>query len=301
MILSIHNPLHKGYLPLNKISISKINLLGNYKHLSNKSKNIKILPVLKSNAYGHGIVEIAKILDEQNPAMFCVDSLYEAYELKKAKIKTPILIMGYINPQNLKVKKLPFSYAAYDLNLLETINKYQKGAQVHIKVDTGMHRLGVPIDELDFFLREAKKFENIKIVGLMSHFASADNPSDSQNNEQIENFKKAKQIFKDQGIELKWFHLANSDGLLNLQNDVENVTNAARVGLALYGIHQDEKDLKPVLELTSQIVQIKNLKKGEKVGYSGTFQADRNVKIGLLPIGYNDGVDRRLSNLGYAK
>src|SRR3990170_2390654 len=96
------------------------------------------LSYLKNNAYGHGILEIAKILDSQKAPFFCVDSLYEAYQLLKIKIKTPILIMGYTNPENLKVKRLPFSFAIYDLETLKVLDKYQPGAKIHIKVDTGM-------------------------------------------------------------------------------------------------------------------------------------------------------------------
>lgn len=285
------------YFPLNEIKISKKNLVSNYKYLCSLGRQIKIAPVLKSNAYGHGIVEVAKILDKVNAPMFCVDSLYEAYELLKAKIKTPILIMGYINPENLKVKRLPFSYAVYDLKLLEAIDKYQIGAEVHIKVDTGMHRLGVPTDQLKDFTKEVLKFKNIKIVGLLSHFASADDPRDTLNKVQIENFKKAHRIVKSLGINLRWNHLANSDGLINLGSKLSEITNIARTGLALYGISSD-KNLKPVLELTSQVVQIKELKQGDRVGYSGAYKASKNMLLGILPIGYNDGIDRRLSRIG---
>lgn len=288
----------KTYFPLNLIKISKSNLIANYKYLSSINRKIQVAPVLKSNAYGHGIVQVAKVLDGQNPPMFCVDSLYEAYQLLKAKTKTPVFIMGYINPENLKVKKLPFSYAVYDLELLGAIDKYQKDAEVHIKVDTGMHRLGVPMNQLEDFLQKAKQFKNIKIVGLMSHFASADDPKDPQNKIQIENFKKAFQTAQSQGISLKWRHLANSDGLLNLNSKLANITNLARIGLATYGI-ADNKNLKPALELTSQIVQIKKLKAKDRVGYSGTYEAKGDMLLGVLPIGYNDGVDRRLSNIGF--
>lgn len=257
------NFFSKTYYPLNKITISKRNLRHNYQYLSKLSKNIKVAPVLKSNAYGHGIENIARVLDDVNAPMFCVDSLYEAYQLLKVKVKTPIFIMGYVNPKNLKIKKLPFSYAVYDLDLLEEIDKYQKGAEIHIKIDTGMHRLGVPIDELEKFLEMAKRFKNIKIVSLMSHFASADDPNDVQNKVQIENFKKAIKIIESHGINLKWKHLANSDGLINLHPKLQNTTNLARIGLAIYGIGND-KNLRPCLELASQIVQIKKLKSGKK-------------------------------------
>lgn len=291
-----------SYQPLNLIEISKENLLQNYKYLSSLQKGVKIAPVLKSNAYGHGLVQVAKILDSsaspQNDRridipFFCVDSLYEAYELYKAKIKTPILIMGYIQPENLRVKKLAFSYAVSTLDLAEAISKYQPQAGVHIFVDTGMHREGIPLNELTDFLKTLPK--NLKIVGLMSHLASADDSKDSLNKTQIRNFQKALNIVKKHGFHPKWIHLQNSDGL-NLHPKVVNI-NLARTGLALFGISKDP-NLKQVLTFKSKIIQIKNLEKGDRVGYSGTFRAKRHMVLGVLPLGYFDGVDRRLSNVG---
>src|SRR3989344_2492346 len=295
------NLFSRTYYPLNRIIISKEAVVSNYRHLMSKNKNIQVAPVLKSNAYGHGIVHIAKILDDQNAPMFCVDSLYEAYELLKANVKTHILIMGYINTENLKVKKLPFSYAVYDLKTLQALNDHQKGAQVHIKVDTGMHRLGVPMDELEDFIKKAKSCTNVQIVGLMSHLASADDMVSTQNLMQIENFKKAKKIAESLGLKLKWKHLVASDGLINLASRLSRDTNMARVGLAIYGISSNDDSLKPALTLTSQIVQVKKIQKGATVGYSATFKASKDTTIGILPIGYNDGVDRRLSNIGVVK
>ena len=301
MIEKIKGAFGKTYKPLNLITLSKTNLTKNYSYLSKISSSIKVAPVLKSNAYGHGIAKVAKILDKNNLPMFCVDSLYEAYELQKANIKTPILIMGYLNPENLKVKRLPFSYCVYDLTLLKAINEYQPGAQVHIKVDTGMHRLGVQIDQLEEFLKKASNYKNVKIVGLMSHLASADEPQHPQNKIQIENFQKAKKIISKYSSDLKWFHLAASDGLINFHQTLSKFTNLSRVGLALYGVNPKDANLKPVLELKSHIAQVKNIQKGEYIGYSGTFKANKKMTLGILPIGYNDGVDRRLSNAGEVK
>ena len=156
MIQSLRKILGREYYPINRIAISKNDLISNYKYLSHLNKNIKVAPVLKSNAYGHGINTVAKILDELNPPFFCVDSLFEAYELFKEKIKSDILIMGYVRPENLRIKALPFSYAIYDLGLAEAINEYQPGAKIHIKVDTGMNRLGVQIKDLRNFAKKYK-------------------------------------------------------------------------------------------------------------------------------------------------
>lgn len=299
------------YYPLNLIEISQQNLIRNYKYLSSLNKKTKIAPVLKSNAYGHGLNLVAKILDSglrQNDKgsgipFFCVDSLYEAYELLKAHVKTPILIMGYIQPENLKVKKLPFSYAVSTLDVAQAISKYQPHAGVHLFVDTGMNREGVPFDELPEFLESLP--EHLNIEALMSHLASSDDLKDPLNKTQIKNFQKALEICHKNGVYPKWVHLQNSDGLLytsdvstRLGTIPHRVWNVSRVGLALYGIFQDPH-LKPVLTFKSKIIQVKKLQKGDRVGYSGTFTAKKPLTLGVLPLGYYDGVDRRLSNKGF--
>lgn len=291
------------YHPLNLINVSKKALIKNYKTLSGIAPKIKIAPVLKSNAYGHGFVGVAKTLDKLNPPFFCVDSLYEAYELYKAKIKTPILIMGYVDPENLKIKTLPFMYAVSDIGLLEAIEKYQPNAQVHIKIDTGMSRMGVTLEELENLLSKAVKLKHIKIEGVMSHLAETDNDS-ALTNLQLKNFQKALSIFDSFGIEPTWRHIASSGGLLNVSSEkIEALSNVARTGLAIYGIDPDGKykNLKPALSLQSKIVQIKTIRKGERVGYGGTYKVKKDIKLGILPIGYNDGVDRRLSNAGFVQ
>lgn len=285
----------KEYRTLNTIEISRNNLLRNLRYLSSINRRVKIAPVLKSNAYGHGIVEVAKVLDQVNAPFFCVDSLYEAYELLKANIKTPILIIGYTNPENFKVKKLPFSFAVFDLEMAKVLNKYQGGCGIHIFVDTGMNREGMPLNKLSHFLKEIKKIPNIKVEGLMSHLASADDTKDPLNKIQIKNFQKALEICKRSRIHPRWVHLANSDGLLYTSDVSSKSNNIARVGLALYGI-SNNPNLKPVLTLKSKLIQIKKLNKGNRVGYGGTFTAKGSMVLGVLPIGYYDGVDRRLSN-----
>src|SRR3990167_7331751 len=169
--------LGKKFTPLNLITISRQRLIDNYHNLSAINPAIKIAPVLKSNAYGHGIKLVGEILDKVGAPFLCVDSLYEAFQLKsKAKVKTPLLIMGYIHPKSLSVKKLPFSFAVYDLDHARALNEYQIGAKVHVFVDTGMHREGVSMEKLKDFLKELKGLKNIKVEGLMSHLAEPAKP-----------------------------------------------------------------------------------------------------------------------------
>jgi len=201
--------LGRTYYPLNKIELNKKRLLKNYDYLKSLDNNLQIAPVVKGNAYGHGIEEVSKILDSQKPPFFCVDSLFEAYQLKKAKIKSPILIMGFVDGRNLKARKLPFSFAVFDLDFAKALNKYQPGAKVHIKVDTGMNRIGVSLKSLAKFLYQIKKLKNLEVEGLMSHLSSP-RSSESYTNYQIDNYKKAIRIFEDSGFFPKWKHLAAS-------------------------------------------------------------------------------------------
>lgn len=212
--------------------------------------------------------------------------------------------MGYTNPENLKVKKLPFQYAVYDIGLATAINNCQPGAEIHIKVDTGMHRLGVPIEDLETFVKKLKKLINIRIIGLFSHLANPQNYDGMLNQKQLKQFKEAVAILEKHNIYPRWKHLAASGGLMRSKEmQLSTISNLARIGLALYGIDPIKSNfhLKPILKLTTQIVQIKTLKAGDRVGYLGTFTARRKQIIGILPIGYNDGIDRRLSNFGEVK
>lgn len=299
MFQKILNVFRKKYISLNRLEISQQDLTENYKYLSSLNENLKVAPVIKSNAYGHGIALIAKVLDNVNAPFFCVDSLYEAYEIYKSNIKTAVLVMGYTNPQNLKVKKVPFKFAVYDLETAKVLNEYQKGCSVHIFIDTALNREGIKIFELTEFLNKLKKLKNIQIEGLMSHFASTLSDQDPLFKRQLDNFKKALNIFKEEGIALKWIHIGASGALINqkIRKEVAKISNLTRAGLILYGSALDPK-LKPVAKLISTLSQIKEVNKGETVGYSGTFTSKKDMLIGILPVGYQDGVDRRLSNIG---
>lgn len=289
------------YHPLNRVEISRSKIKSNYKLLSGINKGIKVCPVLKSNAYGHGLVETAKIVDDMGAPFICVDSLHEAYELLKARIKTKILVMGYVDPGNIRFKKLPFSFAAYDLNHFLSLANSQPQAGIHLFVDTGMSREGVPIDQFESFLAGIPGTHYMKIEGLMSHFAAADKPNDKRTVGQVANFKKALNLLKRKNITPKWAHIANSSGLLNSgKYRLGQFTNMARCGIAFYGIDPEGKNkgLKQASRLVTHIAQVKSVRKGSFIGYDFTYQARKDMVTAVLPIGYNDGVDRELSSKG---
>jgi len=297
----------RTYRTLNKITVSQSALQVNYAALQASHKEARICPVIKSNAYGHGLRETAGIFDALDAPFLAVDSLFEAYELYKEKVKTPILIMGYTDPENFKVKRLPFHIAVFDLEVAKILNRYQPGCNIHIFVDTGINREGITLTDLPAFLVEIKKLKNLHVVGLLSHFADADNDtSDVFVKKQIDQYKKALSLVEEYGFHPKWRHIANSAGAYKVHDEIFTML---RVGLASYGInpltgkdkHGQTITLTPALEFSSTLVQVKTVPKGEFVGYNCTHQTSRETILGLLPAGYNEGVDRRLSDKGYVK
>lgn len=298
------NLFGKKYRHLNKILINQTTLRYNHEVLQDFHPEAKIVPVLKSNAYGHGLKVVAPIFDSLNPTFLTVDSLYEAYELAKLKVKSQVLILGYTHPDNFSVKQLPFHITVFDLKVARSLNKYQRNCKVHIFVDTGMSREGIPLNELKNFIQEIKKMTNLHVLGLASHFADADNPrDDSFTQKQLANYKKALHILEEEGISPEYRHISASGGAFKVK---DGTFNMIRAGLASYGINplatsdpsHDKLDLKPVLRFSSTLAQIKTVSKGDRIGYNGTFTTKESMKIGLLPLGYYEGVDRRLSNKG---
>ncbi len=295
----------RQYQHLNKILISKSAIENNYKALSRLHSESVIAPVVKSNAYGHGLKSIASIFDKLNPPFLMVDSLYEAYELKKLKVKTKILLLGYTKPENFSVKKLPFEYAVSDIETVEALNKYQSNCNIHLFIDTGMSREGIRLEYLESFIHQLKNYQFVNVVGLCSHLSSASSKDDITK-EQIKLFKQALSKLNDKGINPQWRHISASDGAFKL---FDPAFNLIRAGLSLYGINPfpvndrlyNKISLQPALTLKSTIVQIKKIKSGDKVGYDGTYIAKNSMTIGLVPAGYNEGVDLRLSNIGFVK
>ena len=294
----------KPYRHLNKILISQEALIHNHYVLQEFHPEAKICPVLKSNAYGHGLKTVAPVFEKLAVPFLVVDSLFEAYGLQKTGVRTPILILGYTHPHNFTVKKLPFHVTVFDLELARVLNEYQRGCSIHLFVDTGMCREGIQLHELKGFLEQLKKCTNLKVVGLATHLADADNDVSAQSmNEQLKRFQEAIDLVHQAGYEPQWHHLSASGGAFKIKN---RAFNLIRAGLASYGVNPllkndqayDQLNLRPALTFMSTLAQIKTVPAGSLVGYNGTFIAEREMRLGLLPAGYYEGVDRRLSNKG---
>lgn len=294
------------YQTLNEITIKSSALVNNFRYFRKLNPSSEICPVLKSNAYGHGLSLIAKFVDAHFDSPYImVDSLYEAYELSKQKIKTPIMIMGYTDPANYSTwKKLPFTFAVYDIDSLKALNRHQPGAKIHLKLDTGMCRLGIQKNNLYEFISVLKSCQNLRIEGIFSHFSQADNPKKSTfTNNQIKLFKEMTSILEDAGFCFKYKHISATSGATTINDPYFNLI---RLGLGFYGYspfspHTKEGRaqrlaLKPALTLTSRLALIKQIHTGNQVSYGGIYTAKQDEIIGILTAGYYEGVNRDLSN-----
>ena len=284
---------------LNVIELNGSALRNNFEYFKKLHPESKICPVLKSNAYGHGLKEIAQICDGLKAPYLVVDSYYEALELKRIGIKTPLLIIGYTHPDNYKNMKFGnVAIVVLDKETIVALGNLRKKITIHLKVDTGMHRQGIPVNELKGTLELIKKYKKLNLEGICTHLADADNSkSDIFTQKQVNIFKKALETVEKHGFEIKWRHVSATAGAGKIFGSEFNMI---RMGLGLYGDSpfKDYKKLKPVLKFKSTIIDIKNLKKGECVSYGCVFRASKAMKIGIIPAGYYEGIDRGLSNKG---
>jgi alanine racemase len=305
-ILKMINPFRRSYQTLNLITIKSKALLDNYSFWQKQNPQAKIAPVLKSNAYGHGLELIGRFIDQKmDPSFIAVDSLYEAWKLEKAGVKTPILVIGYTVPDNFKIrKKLKFHLPVFDFETALTLLRYQPQTRLHLKIDTGMNRLGIKPNQVNQFISFLKNHQaQEQIVGIYSHLASAVSDQDFTRR-QVKTFKKVIAQFEQAGFSFNWKHIAATAGSLTVKDPEFNLV---RLGLGFYGYSPFSNSkktlskLEPALKLTSQIIQTKEVAKGEIVSYGGQFRAPKKMLIGVLPIGYYDGLDRRLSGRGQVK
>jgi len=270
--------------------------------------DVKILAAVKANAYGHGAVECSRRLEKEGVDWFGVALPEEGIELRDAGITKPILCMGGVWPgqESLCIQR-DLTPVAYRLDSLEALDQVsadaQKTVDVHVKIDTGMSRLGVRADDVLEFCEALKRFKNIRVDGLMTHLASADDEAQAEfTTEQIKRFNRAVAVFREQGIAPTYIHAANSAGLFAFEKTRGNMV---RPGGTLYGFVRDvlppsvdAQPLRTVMSLFSRIMLLKQVPKGEKLGYGGTFETKRDSLIATIPIGYDDGYRRVFSNRG---
>ena len=254
---------------------------------------VKLMVIVKANAYGHGLVEVAKRAVKEKIDYFGVATVSEALELRKNHLKTPILVIGPVAEEEIREAiKHRVSLSLYNIEILKKIEtctqKLKSPVLVHLKIDTGMHRLGFPPEDLYQTLPEIICNPYIKIEYLYSHFAEVKNKNYAQ---------KQLKILSDFLDKIGTFNIPVHFSRSLTLKQKETHFEMFRTGLAIYGL-EDFPGFKPALSFKTRIAQIKNLKKGDYVGYGLTFKANQPMKIAILGVGYADGLDRKFSNCG---
>jgi alanine racemase len=288
------------YQPLIEVRIFRDNILHNLHAFQRAVPRLQFAPVLKSNAYGHGLIEVATILDKEKLPFFMVDSLFEARQLRHEGIKTPVLILGYVTADNVAAARLKdIAFAVISLEQLKIISRtLKRPASFHIKIDTGMRRQGLMPEELDEAITIIKKNKMIALDGICSHLADADGETGDTNLAQIQLWNELVVRLEQELGAIRFQHLTNSAG----SDLAPKITaNVVRLGIGLYGFNLSPRsalELKPALRMETIISSIRALKPKESVGYNLTFTAPKPMVIATIPVGYTEGLDRRLSNSG---
>lgn len=283
--------------------INKNNLEFNYQSLRKLlDDSVKVMQVVKQNAYGHGLVEVAKLAESNGVDFFGVHSKDEALELLDGCISMPILILSNViedyNSHFLIKNKVRFSIRdEFLLSMLnEEAKKLDTKAIVHIKVDTGMNRLGINEEvAVDFIVNAIEKYQNIEIEGLFSHFSSAD--SDPEYTLfQLKKFEEIIGSVEAKGIDIPIKHIANSSAIFSYK---ASQLNMVRSGIALYGIcpvADKPNDLRPALSLKSRVIHLKGIPSESFVSYAKTYKTQRNTLLAVVDLGYGHGLPWCLSN-----
>lgn len=254
------------------------------------------MPVVKANAYGHGAVQLARAAERAGIDYFAVAFLEEAIELRKHGISKDILVFNYVEPDMLHIaQQNNITITLYSWEQLWKYTKQIWRPKVHIKIDTGMRRLGVMTDEAKDFLNAARK-AGFDVEGAYTHFAVAD----SLDEEDVQFTKEQAQQFEKLDLDVRIKHVCNSGASVS---KVVNCFDYVRVGIASYGLQPSDSvysnELKPVLTWKSVVSHVKTIQPGDSVSYGRTFKAFMEMKIATIPVGYADGYWRHLSNKGY--
>ena len=270
------------------------------------SPNCSIMAVVKANACGHGAVDVSRALVQAGVTRLAVASVHEGIALREAGINGNILVLGAL--LETQIQEL-FSYrlipVIHEHRLLPRLAKEAEAANqplsIHIKVDTGMGRLGLPASELLTFLDAVLRWKSIRIEGFMTHLADSDGDDSSHTEQQLKCFRGLLEQIEQRGMTVPFVHVANSAAIMRYP---QSHFSLVRPGIMLYGYHTLPDavpcpQLQPVLSLRAMVVQLRTIKPGETVSYNRTFVAKRPSTIAVLPIGYADGYNRQLSNKGF--
>jgi alanine racemase len=264
----------------------------------------KVLGLVKANAYGHGLVEVARTLAGEGIDYLGVGFLEEGIVLREAGLTLPILVLGGVVGSQIKDFLLHgLEITVSSLEIARRINDEAGSggakARIHVKIDTGMERIGVRAERAVPFVEQVAQMRNLEIAGLYSHLATADEEDKTFAREQASRFTAVLDALRRKGIEIPLAHLANSGAVLDLP---ECLFDMVRPGIMLYGISPSGRGtgpvtLRPVLSLKSNVVYVKEVDPGVTISYGRTYRTRAKTRIATVPIGYGDGYGRRLSNI----
>lgn len=275
----------------------------------NINPDTKVMAVIKADGYGHGAVQIAEMMERWDYIWgFAVATLDEAVVLRTEGVKKPILVLGCVFPdQYMEMLKHDIRMNIYTEEMAESISQMAaregKTAYMHIKLDTGMSRLGFGIHEQSVeTIKRISRMANVNMEGIFTHFAKADELDKSFTKKQIQDFLWMTERLRENGVTFTYEHCSNSAGIIDIP---EANFDIVRAGISTYGLYPSEEveqtkvKLKPALALKSHVAFVKEIEAGTPVSYGGMFVADKKMKIATIPVGYADGYPRSLSNKGY--
>ncbi len=268
----------------------------------------EVLAVVKANAYGHGAPEVARELESAGARIFGVATTEEGIELRLSRIAAPILILAGTYPEEFdRIVVNRLTPVIYDLEIAQAFNaraeRERERLSVHLKIDTGMNRLGIPWREWESALEVLRSLKRLRVEGLLSHFSVAEGTGAEDRaftRKQLSRFTRCLDLAARKGIQPRYFHLANSAATVLLEPARFNLV---RPGLMIYGCHpspvlRDRVPLRPVLCWKTSVLSLKKVPKGDPVSYGRAFRCPKESLIAVLPVGYADGYRRRLSNRG---
>jgi len=296
-------PLSSGRPTVGEVDLGALEF--NYRQIKKRiPEDVKLLAVVKADAYGHGAIPVSLRLEKLGVEYLGVAIPEEGVELRKGGVKTPILVLGGIFGEEVdqifRFRLTPVIFGKDSLKILSReAERRRRKVKVHLKVDTGMGRLGVPLNLWPDFLREVKRFPKVETEGILSHFSMTDEEKGFTEN-QWRAFQGAVAIAQKLGISSRYLHMASSATLTAFP---AYSARLVRPGIMLYGSYPSPTfrsliPLKPVMTLKTRIHFLKSVPPGTRISYGGTFKAKRESLIATLPIGYADGYSRHLSNLG---
>ncbi len=284
------------------------NLRHNIEEIHRCNPNADIMCVIKADAYGHGSIEFAKILEEYDYVYgFAVATSDEGIELRINGISKPILVLGYTfksSYHSMITYSIMPTIISYDMakDFDDECKKMGCSINVHIKIDTGMGRIGFRDNEDDLNeISRINELSNIKLQGIFTHFAKADEKDLSYARKQLDIFHDVINKLSDKGICFDIIHAANSASIIQFK---EASFDMVRAGIILYGLWPSDEvshlvDIRPIMSIKSHVVYVKEIEKGDSISYGGTFIAPERMKVATIPVGYGDGYSRGLSNKGY--